>query len=115
MREFLKANPDIADEIESQVRGKTAVVDEQLGSPEPDEGQPTVEHRAPQEADRRDPPTDPRRPRPCGPEARHRRAPGSCRSPCDRPGGRRRFLLWRPLLRDPDAFQLTPGNTGLAD
>ena len=38
-REFLKANPDIADQIEEQVRGNSAkVVDELLiGSPEPGE------------------------------------------------------------------------------
>jgi recombination protein RecA len=40
VREFLKANPDIADAIEKAVRGSTdRIADDMLGSPEPDEGQ----------------------------------------------------------------------------
>ena len=40
VREFLKANPDIADSIEKAVRGSTdRIADDMLGSPEPDEGQ----------------------------------------------------------------------------
>jgi recombination protein RecA len=40
VREFLKANPDIADAIEKAVRGSTErIADDMLGSPEPDEGQ----------------------------------------------------------------------------
>ena len=39
VREFLKANPDMADQIERAVRGKSDVVAEELlGRPEPDEG-----------------------------------------------------------------------------
>jgi recombination protein RecA len=40
VREFLKTNPDVADQIERAVRGKSDVVAEELlGRPEPDEGQ----------------------------------------------------------------------------
>jgi recombination protein RecA len=40
VREFLKNNPDIADQIEKAVRGKSdKVAEEMLGAPEPDEGQ----------------------------------------------------------------------------
>ena len=40
VREFLKVNPDIADQIEKAVRGKADKVSEELlGHPEPDEGQ----------------------------------------------------------------------------
>ncbi|MFN7534893.1 MAG: DNA recombination/repair protein RecA, partial [Brevundimonas sp.] len=40
VREFLKANPDVADAIEKAVRASTTrIADELLGSPEPDEGQ----------------------------------------------------------------------------
>jgi recombination protein RecA len=40
VREFLKNNPDIADQIEKAVRGKSdKVAEEMLGVPEPDEGQ----------------------------------------------------------------------------
>ncbi len=40
VREFLKQNPDMADQIEKAVRGKSDKVSEELlGSPEPDEGQ----------------------------------------------------------------------------
>ena len=40
VREFLKQNPDLADQIEKAVRGKSDKVSEELlGSPEPDEGQ----------------------------------------------------------------------------
>jgi recombination protein RecA len=40
VREFLKSNPDIAQQIEKNVRGKsTVLVDDLMGSPEPDEGE----------------------------------------------------------------------------
>ncbi len=40
VREFLKKNPDLADQIEAAVRGKSdKVAEELLGAPEPDEGQ----------------------------------------------------------------------------
>jgi len=40
VREFLKANPDIADAIEKAVRGSTdRIAEDMLGAPEPDEGQ----------------------------------------------------------------------------
>ena len=40
VREFLKANPDMADQIEKAVRGSTdKIAEELLGHPEPDEGQ----------------------------------------------------------------------------
>jgi recombination protein RecA len=40
VRDFLKNNPDVAAEIEASVRKKsTALSEEMLGSPEPDEGQ----------------------------------------------------------------------------
>ena len=40
MREFLKQNPDIADQIEKAVRQSTnKIADDMLGAPEPDEGQ----------------------------------------------------------------------------
>jgi recombination protein RecA len=39
-REFLKANPEMADEIEKLVRNKSNIlVDELLGTPEPDDGE----------------------------------------------------------------------------
>ena len=39
VREFLRNNPDMANEIEAQVRGKAADIEEELlvGSPEPDD------------------------------------------------------------------------------
>jgi recombination protein RecA len=39
VREFLKANPDVANEIESAVRGAKAVIEEELlvGGPEPED------------------------------------------------------------------------------
>jgi recombination protein RecA len=40
VRNFLKANPDMADAIEKAVRASTnKIADELLGTPEPDEGQ----------------------------------------------------------------------------
>jgi recombination protein RecA len=40
VREFLKANPDVAASIEKAVRQSTSKIDDELlGSPEPDEGQ----------------------------------------------------------------------------
>ncbi|WP_371136877.1 hypothetical protein [Falsiroseomonas sp.] len=40
VREFLKANPDVADSIEKAVRQSTSKIDDELlGAPEPDEGQ----------------------------------------------------------------------------
>ena len=40
VREFLKANPDVAASIEKAVRQSTQKIDDELlGSPEPDEGQ----------------------------------------------------------------------------
>ena len=38
MREFLKKNPDMADEIEKAVRGNAVVIaDELLGAPQPED------------------------------------------------------------------------------
>ena len=44
VREFLKANPDMADAIEQAVRGSTdKIAEDLLGTPEPDEGQDATE------------------------------------------------------------------------